>query len=172
MDSSLLQRPQLAVTYVDNHDSHLTEKDPYVQDWFKPQAYALILLRKDGYPCLFLGDYYGIGGDNPRPGMQWIIDQLLDIRREFAYGDQDDYFDHEHVVGWICRGDADHPDGCIVIMSNAEGGVKPMFVGTDYTGSVWYDKLGRIEEDVTIGDDGGGWFHVGDGSASVYLKRV
>jgi len=67
MDSSLLQRPQLAVTYVDNHDSHLTEKDPYVQDWFKPQAYALILLRKDGYPCLFLGDYYGIGGDNPGP---------------------------------------------------------------------------------------------------------
>jgi hypothetical protein len=57
-------------------------------------------------------------------------------------------------------------------MSNAEGGVKPMFVGTDYTGSVWYDKLGRIEEDVTIGDDGRGWFHVGDGSASVYLKRV
>ncbi|MPN39053.1 Alpha-amylase [bioreactor metagenome] len=76
------------------------------------------------------------------------------------------------MVGWICRGDADHPDGCIVIMSNAEGGVKPMFVGTDYTGSVWYDKLGRIEEDVTIGDDGRGWFHVGDGSASVYLKRV
>ncbi len=104
--------------------------------------------------------------------MQWMIDQLLDVRRDFAYGDQEDYFDHEHVVGWIRRGDADHPDGCVVIMSNAAGGTKPMFVGTDYAGTAWYDKLGRVEEDVIIGDDGRGWFHVGDGSLSVYLKRV
>ena len=162
--------PHLAVTYVDNHDSHLNEGDPYVQGWFKPLAYALILLRKEGYPCLFLGDYYGIGGEDPRPGMQWIIDQLLDVRRDFAYGDQEDYFDHEHVVGWVRRGDEHHPDGCVVIMSNAEGGVKPMFVGTDYAGSVWHDKLGHIEEKVVIGDDGRGWFPVGDGSVSVYLK--
>ncbi len=54
--STLVEKhPLLAVTFVDNHDSHLTEGNPYVQDWFKPQAYALILLRKDGYPCLFLG---------------------------------------------------------------------------------------------------------------------
>ncbi len=52
------------------------------------------------------------------------------------------------------------------------GGTKPMFVGTDYAGTAWYDKLGRVEEDVIIGDDGRGWFHVGDGSLSVYLKRV
>jgi len=104
--------------------------------------------------------------------MQWMIDQLLDVRRDFAYGEQDDYFDHEQVVGWIRRGDEHHPDGCVVIMSNAEGGVKPMFVGTDYAGSAWYDKLGNVQVDVMIGDDGYGWFHVGDGSLSVYLKRV
>ena len=171
--SSLLEKyPLRAVTFVDNHDSHLTEGDPYVQDWFKPQAYALILLRKDGYPCIFLGDYYGIGGENPKPGMQWMIDQLLDVRRDFAYGEQEEYFDHEHVAGWVRRGDAEHPDGCVVIMTNAQGGVKPMFVGTDYAGSAWYDKLGNVQEDVIIGDDGRGWFHVGDGSLSVYLKKV
>jgi alpha-amylase len=57
-------------------------------------------------------------------------------------------------------------------MSNAEGGTKPMFVGTDYVGTAWYDKLGRVQDDVIIGDDGRGLFHVGDGSLSVYLKRV
>ena len=101
--------PRYTVTFVDNHDSHLSEGDPYVQGWFKPLAYALILLREEGYPCIFLGDYYGIGGDNPQEGMQWIIDQLLDVRRDFAYGDQDDYLDHEHVIGWVRKGDHDHP---------------------------------------------------------------
>jgi alpha-amylase len=47
-----------------------------------------------------------------------------------------------------------------------------MFVGTDYAGSAWYDKLGHVHEDVIIGEDGRGWFHVGDGSLSVYLMRV
>ena len=30
-----------------------------VEPWFKPLAYALILLRRDGYPCVFTADYYG-----------------------------------------------------------------------------------------------------------------
>ncbi|MDD3788723.1 MAG: DUF1939 domain-containing protein, partial [Petrimonas sp.] len=67
--------------------------------------------------------------------------------------------------------DEHHPDGCAVIMSNSTGGVKPMFIGTDYAGSVWYDKMGYMP-DVVIGDDGRGWFNVGDGSVSVYLKKV
>lgn len=172
-NSVVASYPLTTITFVDNHDSQPQQAlESFVQGWFKPLAYALILLRKDGYPCVFLGDYYGIGGENPQPGMQWMIDQLLDVRRDFAYGEQDDYFDHEHVVGWVRRGDEHHPDGCVVIMSNSTGGKKPMFVGTDYAGSAWYDKLGHVQEDVIIGDDGKGWFHVGDGSVSVYLKRV
>ena len=30
-----------------------------VEPWFKPLAYALILLRREGYPCIFYADYYG-----------------------------------------------------------------------------------------------------------------
>jgi alpha-amylase len=47
-----------------------------------------------------------------------------------------------------------------------------MFVGTDYTGSAWVDKLGHHQEEVIIGEDGRGWFPVNDGSVSVYLKKV
>ncbi|MGI6073070.1 MAG: alpha-amylase [Fermentimonas sp.] len=172
-DSILGSFPDKAVTFVDNHDSQPEQSlESFVQQWFKPLAYAIILLRKDGYPCIFYGDYYGIQGDNPQPDNQWVIDQMLDVRRDFAYGDQDDYFDDPNVVGWVRKGDQDHPDGCVVIMSNSTGGVKPMFVGTDYAGSAWYDKMGYIKEDVIIGDDGRGWFNVNDGSVSVYLKRV
>ena len=97
---------------------------------------------------------------------------MLDVRRDFAFGDQDDYFDHPNVVGWVRKGDQNHPDGCVVIMSNSTGGKKPMFVGVDYAHSAWFDKLGNIKEDVVIGEDGIGWFNVKDGSVSVYLKRV
>ncbi|MDD4778348.1 MAG: alpha-amylase [Fermentimonas sp.] len=172
-DDTIVEKyPELAVTYVNNHDSHLHDDDLYVLDWFKPLAYALILLRKDGYPCIFFGDYFGIEGPNPRDGQQWVIDQLLDVRREFAYGDQEDYFDHESIIAWIRRGDEKNPDGCVVIMSNDEAGDKRIFVGTDYSGSAWYDKLGNIKEEIIIGEDGHANFPVGGGSVSVYLKRV
>ncbi|KAF5055394.1 alpha-amylase [Petrimonas sulfuriphila] len=171
-DTIVEKYPERAVTYVNNHDSHLQDDDLYVLDWFKPIAYALILLRKDGYPCIFFGDYYGIEGPNPKEGQQWIIDQLLDVRRDFAYGDQEDYFDHKSIAAWIRRGDENHPDGCVVIMSNDEAGDKRIFVGTDYSGSAWFDKLGHIEGEVTVGQDGYANFPVRERSVSVYLKRV
>jgi alpha-amylase len=171
-DTIVEKYPELAVTYVNNHDSHLEDEDLYVLDWFKPLAYALVLLRKDGYPCIFFGDYYGIEGPNPREGQQWIIDQLLDIRRDFAYGDQDDYFDHNSIVAWIRRGDENHPDGCVVVMSNDEAGDKRIFVGDDYSGTAWIDKLGHIEGEIIIEEDGHANFPVGEGSVSVYIRKV
>lgn len=70
LDDTLVQsHPLHAVTFVDNHDSQPQESlESWVQDGFKPSAYALILLRKDGYPVVFYGDYYGIGGEHPIPG--------------------------------------------------------------------------------------------------------
>ena len=42
----------LAVTFVDNHDSQSgSSLESQIEDWFKPLAYGLILLMKDGYPC-------------------------------------------------------------------------------------------------------------------------
>src|SRR5690606_34052411 len=60
-DNSLVQRqPQMAVTFVDNHDTQpLQELESHVEDWFKPLAYALILLREDGTPCVFHPVLYG-----------------------------------------------------------------------------------------------------------------
>lgn len=47
--------PELAVTFVDNHDSQLgSSLESQIEDWFKPLAYGLVLLIKDGYPCLFM----------------------------------------------------------------------------------------------------------------------
>ena len=54
------QQPTLAVTLVDNHDTQpLQALESPVMDWFKPLAYAFILLREEGYPNVFYADYYG-----------------------------------------------------------------------------------------------------------------
>ena len=62
------ENPSKAVTFVDNHDTQPEQAlESFIEKWFKPAAYALILLREDGYPCVFYGDYYGIPHNNIEP---------------------------------------------------------------------------------------------------------
>lgn len=78
---------------------------------------------KEGYPCVFYGDYYSMKGEGSphRP----ILDILLDARRSRAFGEQTDYFDHPNTVGFTRSGDAQHPDsGLALLLSNGEDGEK------------------------------------------------
>ena len=53
------QQPAKSITFVDNQDTQPCQSlESWVEPWFKPLAYALILLRQEGYPCVFFGDYY------------------------------------------------------------------------------------------------------------------
>jgi alpha-amylase len=155
--------PESAVTFVDNHDSY---REDAVEEWFKPLAYSLILLREGGYPCLFYADYYGNGvllGHRP------MLDLLLRARREFAYGAQTDYFDHPNIVGWTRTGDGDHPRAMAVIMSDGPGGSKRMFV--DRRQRTFTDLTGNIIDLITSGDDGYGDFRCNGGSVSVWVEQ-
>lgn len=167
------ENPELAVTFVDNHDSQPGEAlESFVKDWFKQAAYALILLRQDGFPCVFYGDYYGIEGDQPIESKQMAIDPLLYVRKLKAYGQQDDYFDHPNVVGWVRRGYTEDKSGCAVIINNSEAPAeKQMFVGEDRAGQTWFDYTDTIEEPVVIDEHGNGIFKVNAGSVSVYCEK-
>lgn len=163
--------PLNAVTFVDNHDTQPDESlEAFVSDWFKQSAYALILLRKDGYPCVFYGDYYGIGGPQPIDGKKAAIDPLLYSRLHKAYGEQNDYFDHPNTIGWVRRGVKEiERSGCAVVMNNSEeGGEKRMFVGEERAGEHWVDLLNTREEIIEIGEDGWATFLVNPGSVSVW----
>lgn len=170
-DNTLVQsHPLNAVTFVDNHDSQPQESlESWVKDWFKQSAYALILLRKDGYPVVFYGDYYGIGGEVPVPGKQIAIDPLLYARHHKAYGKQDDYFDHANTIGWVRWGTPEiERSGCAVVISNGEEGSKRMNVGKERAGQVWVDLTNTREDHITIGEDGFAVFPVNGGSVSVW----
>ena len=83
LDGTLMQqRSRDVVTFVENHDSQpLQALESVVEPWFKPLAYALILLRREGYPCVFQADYdgaeyedYGKDGNKHRivmPSHRW-----------------------------------------------------------------------------------------------------
>lgn len=162
-DDTLLSRdPEHAVTIVDNHDTQPGQAlESWVGNWFKPLAYALILLRRAGTPCVFYGDLYGIPHDDIPPVRE--LEDLLLARRKYATGDQTDYFDHPNVVGWTREG------GMAAILSNGHEGWKHMKLGNP--GDVFVDMLGNRTDEVVIREDGIGKFMVNGRSASVWVLK-
>ncbi|MEO1683893.1 MAG: alpha-amylase [Cyanobacteria bacterium J06631_12] len=180
-DDTLVQdQPMLAVTLVDNHDSQpLQALESVVEPWFKPLAYALILLRRDGYPCIFYADYYGAhykdtGSDGGEyeiwlDSHQWIIDKFLEARREYAYGDQYDYFDHANTIGWTRLGSEEFPGGMAVVLSNGEAGRKWMEIGQP--NRTYIDLTEHISDPITTNDEGWAEFRCDAGSVSVWVPQ-
>lgn len=160
--------PLMAVTFVDNHDSQPGQSlESWVMDWFKPLAYALILLRKDGYPCVFYGDYYGNNDpDHTLVSHRVLIDRMLHAREKYGYGEQHDHFDHPTCIGWIWTGDEEHPGSMAVVMSTGETGTKRM--NTTRPDTTYHDVTGHIEEKITTDANGEADFPCPAGSLSVW----
>ncbi|PSN15985.1 alpha-amylase [filamentous cyanobacterium CCT1] len=180
-DQTLVQQqPELAVTMVDNHDSQpLQASESTIEPWFKPHAYALILLRQAGYPCIFYADYYGAHyTDVDREGRErdirldsyrWLIDRFLHVRYTYAFGEQHDYFDHPNTIGWTRLGDSEHPGGMAVVMTNGDKSCKYMKVGPG--NRTYYDITEQSEVLVTTDREGWGEFCCVEGSVSVWIPR-
>ena len=172
LDKTLVkENPSVAVTFVDNHDTQPGQAlESFVEDWFKPIAYATILLRKEGYPCLFYGDFYGIQHSNNKPVER--IKTLLALRKIKAYGRQHDYFDHPNVIGWTREGDTKHLDsGLAVIASNSYDAEKRMYVGTGFAGECFIDSLDNCPDVVHIDEQGCGVFKCKGKSVSVWVRK-
>ena len=181
LDETLLKAmPQKAVTVVDTHDTQpLQALEAPVEAWFKPIAYALILLREEGYPCVFYADLYGANykgwGKDGKEYEIWLpkvdeIEALLKARCNYAYGVQRDYFDHINCIGWTREGDEEH-SGCAVLISNGDNGNKNMEIGKRYSGKKFIDMLGKNPKEVEINKDGWGEFFVPAGSVSVWIEK-
>ena len=160
--------PEHAVTFVENHDTQRGQAlESTVEEWFKPSAYALILLRKDGLPCLFYGDYYGIDGEFAQESFKEVLDTLLYARKDLAYGEQTDYFDDPNCIGWTRSGNEDCTPLAVTISNDAANN-KSMEIGSDWAGQTFYDILGNCSDTVTIDEDGWGDFPVSEKSVSVW----
>ena len=179
-NSLVADQPALSVTLVDNHDSQpLQSLESVVEAWFKPLAYALILLRQGGYPCVFYADYYGAHyTDSGKDGQeyeifldshQFLIDKFLEARHTYAYGEQRDYFDHANVIGWTQSGNEEYPGGMAVVMSNSESGTKWMEIGQP--NCTYIDSTEHVKEPITTNEDGWADFCCEGGSVSVWVPE-
>lgn len=178
-DASLVKdHPDMAVTLVSNHDTQpLQSLESVVEAWFTPLAYAIILLRRGGYPCVFYPDYYGaeykgIGKDGNEheitmPSHKWLIDRFLSARRTHAFGEQNDYFDHPNCIGWTRAGNSEHAGGMAVLISNDTDGVKSMNTGSPAI--TYTDITGHIKETVTTNVEGWAEFRCKGRSVSVWI---
>ena len=171
-DNTLMKsHPTLAVTFVDNQDSQLGESlESSIEPWFKEIAYGIILLRQEGYPCIFYGDYYGTSGENSQPGHKDAIDILAKLRVHFAYGNQDDYLQSSDLIGWVRHGEEDHPNKCAIVISSGNMNTLKMFLGLEESNKEYSDYTGNNEGKVTIDQEGFGEFMVGSGSISVWVE--
>lgn len=175
-----LLNPAFSVTVVDNHDTQpLQALEAPVEKWFKPLAYALILLRENGYPCVFYPDLFGAHyTDKDREGNDQEIfldkvekiEELLKARKRFAYGAQKDYFEDANCLAWTREGDDEHA-GCAVVLSNKDAYEKPMEMGEKYSGKQFYDFLGWFSDKITIDENGWGNFPVPAGNVSVWVPE-
>lgn len=172
-DGTLVENhPTLAVTFVDNHDSQPGQSlESFVEPWFNKIAYSLILLRKDGYPCVFYGDYYGINGEYEIEGYKDTINQLIAIRKQYAYGDQMDYFESENLIGWVRSGDDEHPGRLAVVISTGDVNSLRMNVGEDQAGKVYIELTGENTNEITIDNEGFGDFEVNGGTMCCWVEK-
>jgi alpha-amylase len=170
-DGSLVQTaPLVAVTFVDNHDTqHGAGLASCIDAWFKPLAYVLIMLRREGYPCLFYPDYYGHeGAEHSLASHRVLLDAFLEARAKYNFGDQRDYFDHPNCIGWLRSGDAEHPGAMVVLLSNGDAGQKRIETGKP--NAQFHDCTGHDPEPIQTDDQGAAEFRCPAGSLSVWLQ--
>ena len=173
LDGTLVKtNPDKAVTFVDNHDTEPGQAlESFIPDWFKPLAYSLILLREQGLPCVFYGDYYGIPEKGVTPKKD-ILSILMKVRKYYAYGEQRDYFNDRNVIRFTRMGDSEHANsGLAVVMTDSIGGCIQMNVGKRLANTVFYDCTGNLSETVYVDNEGNGIFYCKNGSVSVWIKQ-
>lgn len=179
-DGTLLQaKPEMAITFVDNHDTQpLQSLESWVETWFKPHAYAIILLRMQGIPCVFYTALYGSFYEGEKDGEQYEIaiphtgelEALMKTRAYHAYGEQYEYWDDPNIVGWTRVGVEDKPNsGCAVLMSNRDGGEKRMSLGAHNAGKKMIGHFDETPTEIQLDENGEGNFTVRAGKVNVWV---
>lgn len=173
------QAPEKAVTFVSSHDAQpLQALESVVEPWFVPLAYALILLRQGGYPCVFVADYDGAGYEGrgrdgqtyaiTLPSHRMLIDRFLQVRRRYLQGEQVDCFEAPNRIGWVSRGaTGQSAGGFVVVLGNGPEGALRMQAGAADT--VYRDVCKHVAEAVRTDAEGWADFPCPGRSLAVYV---
>lgn len=163
--------------------SLLTQRQRPLSVWLELQAYARILLQANvGVPSVFYGDLFGMygpKGDQPAgvfqpPRYQKILVKMMLVRRFYAYGEQGEYFEQPHCIGFTRHGDAMHSNGAgiaVLLTSSFLDATKWMCVGLQHAGKTYTDILGGAPDGpVVINEHGWGNFSVPPRGVSIFVE--
>lgn len=180
-NSLVSEKPEAAITFVDNHDTQpLQALQSTVEYWFKPLANAMILLRDKGIPCVFYPTLYEAKYVDVQDGMEVYVElnsipavgTMMKVRKHLAYGPQNDYFSHANMIGWTREGLDEKPfSGCAVLLSNGDQGQEEMSLGVRNANKTFVDVCGNRAEKVTLDENGAGVFFVNERSVSVWINE-
>jgi alpha-amylase len=118
-NSTLLNRPSEAVTFVENHDTCSPHPDVADKEIFsdKMLAYSFILTHP-GYPCIFWRDYFDF--NLAQKGNKNGIDALILIHEQYAGGESDLlYVDDDLYI--LQRRGYNYQKGLIYVLNKREG---------------------------------------------------
>ncbi len=153
----------LSVSFVDNHDTDQTGGalfSPVAN--LKMLAYAYILTRDKGYPCVFYRDFYEYG-----LGAQ--IKKLITIRKANAYGAAAEYtsVNDADVYAYSRAGDASHKG--LLMLLNDGGSSASKGITTPFANASLTDATGNNGGTITTNASGYGVFPVGARSYAVWV---
>jgi alpha-amylase len=152
----------LSVSFVDNHDTDHPGALYSPVTNLKMLAYAYILTRANGYPCVFYKDYYNYG-----LGAQ--IKTLNGIRQANAYGAAAEYtsINDADVYAYSRAGDASHKG--LLMLLNDGGSARTKTITTPFKSATLTDKTGNRTGTITTDANGTGTFPVNARSYSVWV---
>ena len=153
----------LSVSFVENHDTDVQGGalySPVVN--LKMLAYAYILTREKGYPCVFYRDFYeyGLGGQ---------LKKLLAVRKTNAYGAGNEYtsVNDANVYAYSRAGDATHK-GLLELLNDGSTAASKG-ITTPFANATLTDATGNNGGTVTTNASGYGVFPVGARSYAVWV---
>lgn len=161
-----LEEPAFACGFVDNHDTQPGQAlSSWVLDWFKPHAYAILLLGELPSVCVFYGDYYGMPsiGHDPVPFLKEMVWLRANLAGDYVVPFEDDDL---QKLCWMVGGDhpilvllsiGDHKQSCIEDLSLA---------------GLVFTELQNPDHQVTFDENGRGSIACGPGSCSVYVSQA
>ncbi len=174
-DSTLLNRPFEAVTFVENHDTCSPHPDVADKEIFsdKMLAYSFILTHQ-GYPCVFWRDYYDF--NLAQPGNRSGIDALIQVHERYAGGNATLlYADDDLYI--MQREGHESQKGLVYVLNKTEGSWNGRRIQTGWKNSKFIPLAWRgnndsnIPQNVLTGDDCFGDFWAPPRGYSVYVPE-
>jgi alpha-amylase len=158
-----------AVTFVDNHDTVHEGGSLYspVGPAWKGLAYAYVLTRSHGQPCLFYPDLY----EPDDPTLSDDLRRLVAIRLEHAHGKgwEHDETDHDVYV-YSRRGDDAHA-GLLLLMNDGDDEATRE-VASFFPSAALVDATGHVAGEVVTDAEGKGDFAVPGRGYSIWVPAL